>query len=135
MTQAAQAKTGLFFNVTNGPGLYKLLKEYMLMLDEHKKPIVQLTLQPLDEGEELIGHGERLRAFFEVALLGPTFGRTFGSKGVRLLGRFAEYPNPRFYSWGIIKEFAEWQWEVVLESDRQGFVRKLDQLLPEELTR
>ena len=127
----AHVTTEPLFNVTNGPGPYRLLKAYMMMLEEHKKPIVHLTLRRLDEEGEM---GNRIQAFFEVALLGPTSkGHPGGNpNGIRLLGRFVPYPDtPRQ---GIAPEFAQWQWEVVLESDRQGFVCKLNEPLSEEWT-
>ena len=125
----------LYFNVVNGPGPYRLLQAYMLMYEKHAKPIIELGLQPIDVGAEFLGHTQKMYASFEIALLGPAIASEVGDKGIRLLGRFIQYPNPGFKSWGIIKELFQWQWEVILESDRIGYVRKLDATLQEEWTK
>lgn len=131
-----------YFVIVDCPGPFRLVAEWVHLLEEHgNRFVIELTVEPFWAGEELLGHDRRFSVRFEAALAGATtkYGHGINEpRNVRLLGRF---PAPCDSHAILIDpekaapELEKWQWEVVFNPQtRKGFVAKLDKPLPEDWT-
>lgn len=144
------ASQALHFLIKNCPGPFKLMMGWGYMLEAHgNRQVFDLTLRPVEQGVELLGHERTFKIPFEVALLGATtrYGHMGGeSRNARLLGRFLITDElqrdrvgglPRLVNCEkAAPELNAWQWEVVFsaEGNRTGFVAKLATPLPADWT-
>ena len=135
---------GLYFLISNAPGPFRLISEEVKWYEQHgNRFVAELTIKPVESGQELLGHDRPFKIPFEVVLKGATTSTGHGvdqPRNVRFLGKFVitsdvqsgyfPYVDPKAAS--VLDEY---QWEAVFNpEDRKGMVFRLKQPLPWEWT-